>query len=242
MCFAALQVFGRVWDSTISSGRERLTKLCKLWDGFLAADVLARVRARMTTNSTGQQAPAAVPVLQQPRPQPQQASAPPQHMQQHQQPVPAQHAPVLQVAHPQQQVYQQPQMLPAGMQPVPAQFAGGNIVLAPGQQLVGPGGYPVMGLPPQQQPPQGTVFVLGPQGHLVPVAQPQPQLIPIQQQQLQAIPQHMVGGLPPVSPAHPGWQPQQLVRPMQVMRGQIMDGGGGSGRALCALLVQAPYF
>jgi hypothetical protein len=70
---------------------------------------------------------------------------------------------------------------------------------------------------------------------LVPVAQPQPQLIPIPQQQaLQAIPQHMLTGLPPVSPAHPGWQQQQqqLVRPMQVIRtsrAALVPGGGGGG-------------
>ena len=76
-----LQVFGRVWDSSLVKERERLSKLCKLWEGYLEPNVLARIRARMTTNSTDQKAPAAVPVLQQPRPAQQQQSAPPQRMQ-----------------------------------------------------------------------------------------------------------------------------------------------------------------
>lgn len=171
--------------------RERLSKLCKLWDGYLAPDVLARVRARMTASTTGQQAPAPVTVLQQPHPVLQQ-QAPPQHMQPH--------------------VVQQPALQPhpgfpphhPGLQPMPAQ----HIVL--------------MQPPPQQQQQQGTVFVIGPHGQFVPVggpALPPPQLIP-----MHAIPQHLVaGGLPPVSPAHPGWPPQQqqqlVPRPMQVIRG-----------------------
>jgi hypothetical protein len=87
-----------------------------------------------------------------------------------------------------------------------------------------PAQHIVLMQPPPPQPQQGTVFVIGPHGQFVPVGPPPvpaPQLIP-----MQAIPQHLVapGGLPPVSPAHPGWaQPQQqqlAPRPMQVIRGQ----------------------
>lgn len=179
-------VFGRVWDSTMAKERERLSKLCKLWDGYLAPDVLARVRARMTASTTGQQAPAPVTVLQQPHPVLQQHAPPPQHMQPHV----VQPPPVLQ-PHP---------GFPPHLQPMPAP----HIVLMQ---------------PPPPQPQQGTVFVIGPHGQFVPVGPPPvpaPQLIPVQ-----AIPQHLVapGGLPPVSPAHPGWaqqQQQQLApRPMQ---------------------------
>lgn len=197
--FLLPQVFGRVWDSTLPSHREPLSKLVKLWNGHLAPDVLARLQARMAAGQ--QQAPAAPPVLQQSRPQ--------QQQQQHAQPLPL---PVQQqpVQHPPQQpqVLQQPQFL----QPPP-----GSILL-PGQPLMG--GFPVM-QPMQPAPAQqpGIIVVMGPNGQLVPVGQapPQPQLV-VQPQPMQAIPQHMVpGGLPPLSPAHPSWQPQQQqpLRPMQ---------------------------
>ena len=195
--FLLPQVFGRVWDSTLPSHREPLSKLVKLWNGHLAPDVLARLQARMAAGQ--QQAPAAPPVLQQSRPQQQQHAQP--------LPLPIQQQPV---QHPpqQQQVLQQPQFL----QPPP-----GSILL-PGQPLMG--GFPVM-QPMQPAPAQqpGIIVVMGPNGQLVPVGQapPQPQIV-MQQQPMQAIPQHMVpGGLPPVSPAHPSWQPQQQqpLRPMQ---------------------------
>lgn len=202
-----LQVFGRVWDSTLPPQRASLSKLVKLWNGYLAPDVLARLQARMAASSTGQQAPAAVPVLQQAHPQQQQRVQQPQ-------PAPAQQQPVLQPAQPPQQ------QVPAQfMQPPP-----GSILLPAGQPMVG--GFPMMPMQPTPAQQPGIIVVMGPNGQLVPIGPappqqpPPPQLIAMQQQPMQAIPPHMMaGGLPPVSPAHANWQPpqppQQVMRPMQ---------------------------